>query len=129
MRRTGWTPSIVPNGHDQTFYLVINNYGKSGAAFAETDWSMTKPSSVLTGKELFERSEKGGYFPICGSSLIARRKMSISCVPVSASLSGGQKSGDVLRCLNSALAQPSPSSIVVNRNSIVLRSSAVRMTA
>jgi mannose-6-phosphate isomerase-like protein (cupin superfamily) len=36
MRRTGWTPSIVPNGHDQTFYLVINNYGKSGAAFAET---------------------------------------------------------------------------------------------
>jgi hypothetical protein len=37
MRRTGWTPSIVPNGHDQTFYLVINNYGKLGTAFAETD--------------------------------------------------------------------------------------------
>jgi hypothetical protein len=33
----GWTPSIVPNGHDQTVYLVINNYGKSGTAFAETD--------------------------------------------------------------------------------------------
>jgi hypothetical protein len=32
-----WTPSIVPNGHDQTVYLVINNYGKSGTAFAETD--------------------------------------------------------------------------------------------
>jgi hypothetical protein len=30
-------PSIVPKGHDQTFYLVINNYGQSGAAFAETD--------------------------------------------------------------------------------------------
>jgi hypothetical protein len=27
----------VPEGHDQTFYLVINNYGQSGAAFAETD--------------------------------------------------------------------------------------------
>jgi hypothetical protein len=37
MRGTGWTPSMVPNGHDQTFYLVINNYGKAGAAFAETD--------------------------------------------------------------------------------------------
>jgi hypothetical protein len=37
MRRTGWTPSIVPNGHNKTFYLVINNYGKSGIAFAETD--------------------------------------------------------------------------------------------
>jgi len=27
----------VPNGHDQSFYLVINNFGKSGTAFAETD--------------------------------------------------------------------------------------------
>jgi hypothetical protein len=35
MRRS-WTPSIVPNCHDQTFYLVIN-YGQSGTAFAETD--------------------------------------------------------------------------------------------
>jgi hypothetical protein len=35
--RRNWTPSIVPNGHDQTVYLVVNNYGKSGAAFAETD--------------------------------------------------------------------------------------------
>jgi hypothetical protein len=32
-----WTPSIVPNGHDQNFYLVINNYGTLGPAFAETD--------------------------------------------------------------------------------------------
>jgi hypothetical protein len=32
-----FVPSIVPNGHDQTFYLVINNYAKSGTAFAETD--------------------------------------------------------------------------------------------
>jgi hypothetical protein len=37
MRRTGWTPSIVPNGHHQTIYLVINNYGNFGPAFAETD--------------------------------------------------------------------------------------------
>ena len=33
----GWTPSIVPNGHDQTVYLVVNNFGKLGTAFAETD--------------------------------------------------------------------------------------------
>ena len=32
-----WTTSIVPSGHDQTFYIVINNYGKLGPAFAETD--------------------------------------------------------------------------------------------
>jgi len=30
-------PSIVPSGDDQTVYLVINNYGQSGTAFAETD--------------------------------------------------------------------------------------------
>jgi hypothetical protein len=36
MRRS-WTPSIVPNGHDQTFYIVINNYRELGPAFAETD--------------------------------------------------------------------------------------------
>jgi len=27
----------VPNGHDQNFYVVVNNYGKLGPAFAETD--------------------------------------------------------------------------------------------
>ena len=32
-----WTPSIVPSGHDQTFYIVVNNYGELGPAFAETD--------------------------------------------------------------------------------------------
>jgi hypothetical protein len=32
-----FVPSIVPSGHDQTVYLVINNYGNFGPAFAETD--------------------------------------------------------------------------------------------
>ena len=36
MRRS-WTPSIVPNGPDQTFCIVVNNYGEIGLAFAETD--------------------------------------------------------------------------------------------
>ena len=30
-------PSIVPSGHDQTVYLVINNFGNLGTAFPETD--------------------------------------------------------------------------------------------
>ncbi len=33
MRRNS-TASIVPNGHDQTVYLVVNNFGKLGTAFA-----------------------------------------------------------------------------------------------
>ena len=35
-----WTPSIVPNGHDQSFYLVINNFGKSGTV-GEADLETT----------------------------------------------------------------------------------------
>jgi hypothetical protein len=34
--RRNWTPSIVPNGPDQAFYIVVNNYGELGPAFAET---------------------------------------------------------------------------------------------
>ncbi len=30
-------PSIVPSGHDQTLYLVVNNFGNLGTAFPETD--------------------------------------------------------------------------------------------
>jgi hypothetical protein len=48
MRRS-WTPSIVPNGHDQTFYLVINNYGKSGTAFAETDLGEADLETTING--------------------------------------------------------------------------------
>jgi hypothetical protein len=36
MRRS-WTPSIVPTDHDQTIYLVVNNFGHLGTAFTETD--------------------------------------------------------------------------------------------
>jgi hypothetical protein len=48
MRRTGWTPSIVPNGHDQTVYLVVNNYGKLGTAFAETDVAEADLETTIT---------------------------------------------------------------------------------
>jgi hypothetical protein len=37
MPKTGWTPSIVPNGYDQNHYIVVSDYGKLGIAFAETD--------------------------------------------------------------------------------------------
>ena len=41
MPRTGWTPSIVPNGADQTVYLVVDRFGGLGTAYRETDveWS------------------------------------------------------------------------------------------
>jgi len=38
----------VPNGHDQNFYLVINSYGQSGTAFAETDVSEAHLETVIS---------------------------------------------------------------------------------
>jgi hypothetical protein len=38
----------VPNGHDQNFYLVINNYGNFGPAFAETDVSEADLETIIT---------------------------------------------------------------------------------
>ena len=33
--RQSWTPSIVPNGHDQTVYIVLNDFGPLGRAYCE----------------------------------------------------------------------------------------------
>jgi hypothetical protein len=43
-----FVPSIVPNGDDQTFYLVINNYAKLGTAFAETDVAEADLETTIT---------------------------------------------------------------------------------
>ena len=37
MRRTGWTPSIVPNGPDQNIYIVVDDFGRLGRVYSETD--------------------------------------------------------------------------------------------
>jgi hypothetical protein len=47
MRRS-WTPSIVPNGPDQTFYIVVNNYGELGPAFAEIDLGEAGLKTIIT---------------------------------------------------------------------------------
>ena len=48
MRRSR-TPSIVPNGTDQNFYIVINDYGTDlGLAFAETDVAEADLETIIT---------------------------------------------------------------------------------
>ena len=32
-----WTPSIVPNDDDQNVYLVVDDFGRNGRVFRETD--------------------------------------------------------------------------------------------
>jgi hypothetical protein len=48
MRRS-WTPSIVPDGHDQNVYLIINDYGQLGRAFVETDVGEADLETIMTG--------------------------------------------------------------------------------
>src|SRR5204863_9065650 len=47
MRRSNWTPSIVPNGNDQTVYLVADDFGKIGRAWRETDYETTDLETVI----------------------------------------------------------------------------------
>jgi hypothetical protein len=41
MPRTGWTPSIVPYGADQTVYLVVDRFGRLGTVYRETEVERT----------------------------------------------------------------------------------------
>ena len=43
-----WTPSIVPTDHDQTIYLVVNNFRHLGTAFTETDVEQADLETVIT---------------------------------------------------------------------------------
>ena len=47
MRKSNWTPSIVPNGDDQTVYLVADDFGKNGRAWVESDYETTDLETVI----------------------------------------------------------------------------------
>lgn len=47
MRRTIWTPSIVPNGDDQTIYLVIDDFGRNGRAYRKSDAETADLQTVI----------------------------------------------------------------------------------
>ena len=48
MRKSGWTPSIVPYGADQTIYLVIDNFGHPGGVCRETEVERTDLETIIT---------------------------------------------------------------------------------
>jgi len=56
MRKSNWTPSIIPGGreNDQTVYLVADDFGKVGRAWRETDYKAsdleTSVRDLLTGQ-------------------------------------------------------------------------------
>ena len=47
MRRSDWTPSIVPNDNDQTVYLVADDFGRLGRAWREADYEATDLETVI----------------------------------------------------------------------------------
>ena len=48
MRRSSWTPSIVPNDYDQTVYLVVDDFGRQGLSLHETNLDRTDLETVIT---------------------------------------------------------------------------------
>ena len=48
MRQSQWAPSIVPNGEDQTVYLVLDDFGHIGQAWRETDVKDTELETAIT---------------------------------------------------------------------------------
>ena len=45
--RRNWTPYIVPGGHDQTVYLVADDFGRIGRAWTEADYDGTDLETVI----------------------------------------------------------------------------------
>ena len=46
--RRNWTPSIVPNGDDETVYLVKDDRGKLGRVWREADAEASDLETVIT---------------------------------------------------------------------------------
>ena len=47
MRKSNWTPSIVPGDNDQTVYLVADDFGTVGRAWREADYEATDLETVI----------------------------------------------------------------------------------
>jgi hypothetical protein len=47
MRRSGWTPSIVPDGRDHDVYLVADDLGRLGGVWAEAAIKRTDLEAVI----------------------------------------------------------------------------------
>jgi hypothetical protein len=47
MRGSDWTPSIVPEGGDRDTCLVVNDFGRRGRAWCETDVGATDLETLI----------------------------------------------------------------------------------
>jgi hypothetical protein len=56
MRKSNWTPSIVPRGDDQDIYVVVDDLGRLGRVWREADVEATDYETVVL--ELLEGQYK-----------------------------------------------------------------------
>jgi hypothetical protein len=47
MRRSNWTPSIVPSGDDHNVYMVMDDLGRLGRVWREADDGATELEAVI----------------------------------------------------------------------------------
>ena len=47
MRRSNWTPSIVPRGDDHDVYLVVDDLGRLGKVWREADYETTDLETAI----------------------------------------------------------------------------------
>ena len=47
MRSSNWTPSIVPSSDDRDVCLVVDDFGRRGRAYCETDVEATDLETVI----------------------------------------------------------------------------------
>jgi hypothetical protein len=47
MRKSSWTPTVVPYVADQTVYLVIDRFGRQGSVYRETEVERTDLETVI----------------------------------------------------------------------------------
>jgi hypothetical protein len=47
MRKSSWTPSIVPRGDDQNVYMVADDLGRTGRIWPEADVETTDLETVI----------------------------------------------------------------------------------
>src|ERR1700682_1059253 len=47
MRRSNWTPSIVPRGDDQNVYLVMDDLGRQGRVWREADTETADLETII----------------------------------------------------------------------------------
>jgi hypothetical protein len=48
MRKSSWTPSIVPRGDDHDVYLIVGDLGRIGRIWREADYEATDFETVVT---------------------------------------------------------------------------------